>query len=98
MPRPPTDHRENKDSTASNEEDSLNTSKSAAKHDKEAGGMTEGHRETKESDTSNASYLVMSQLALSDRVLLNKSDLINPDEVGVPACLLACLPGSLFRL
>lgn len=43
-------------------------------------GLSLGEGEMKEANSSSAG-LVMSQLALSDRVLLNKSDLITPEEV-----------------
>lgn len=36
-----------------------------------------------QSSTDASASLVMSQLALSDRVLLNKSDLMTPDEVSI---------------
>lgn len=45
------------------------------------GGVVAEKAGKKTSDVSAA--LVMSQLALSDRVLLNKSDLITPEEVCV---------------
>lgn len=43
-------------------------------------GLSLGGGEMKEANSSCAG-LVMSQLALSDRVLMNKSDLITPEEV-----------------
>ena len=41
-------------------------------------------RDTEEADIKSSTALVMSQLALSDRVLLNKADLITREEVSAP--------------
>lgn len=51
---------------------------SAAKGDKK---YVKSAKNVDEKTSDSSAALVMSQLALSDRVLLNKSDLISPEEV-----------------
>lgn len=55
-------------------------------------GLSLGGGEVKE-DRSSSVGLVMSQLALSDRVLLNKSDLITPEEVSARDPFLSVVVG-----